>query len=232
MANIFSRVSADSRWAERSPPAVAIGLVTFGTLALELALIRWTSSQVRIFAYFNNIVLISAFLGIGLGVALGRRRPGLLHFVLPTLLVLALPLGLAERLQLTYLRFPDQSVMLWGAQMAPASVAVFARNMGIFLGLIGLVVMVFTGCGAALGCLFARLPALRAYHADLLGSLLGVLALTAAAWADAGPPVWLALGIVPFVWLPRSVVNGAVAAAVIGLGSYSVQTGIFSPYKQ
>ena len=46
-------------------PGLAIGLSTFGILALELAMIRWTSSQVRIFAYFNNMVLICAFLGMG-----------------------------------------------------------------------------------------------------------------------------------------------------------------------
>ena len=66
----------DAKWAERGGgTGWKIGLTTFGILALELAFIRWTSSQVRIFAYFNNIVLISAFLGMGLGVAVGRRRP-------------------------------------------------------------------------------------------------------------------------------------------------------------
>jgi hypothetical protein len=110
---------ADSRWAERkgSMPWL-IGLTTFGILALELALIRWTSSQVRIFAYFNNIVLICAFLGMGLGVALGRRYPGLVHFVLPALLVLALPLAFSEPLHLVQMRFPDRSIVLWGGEIA------------------------------------------------------------------------------------------------------------------
>src|SRR5437762_5020645 len=33
----------------------------------ELALIRWIGAQVRVLAYFPNIVLISAFLGLGIG---------------------------------------------------------------------------------------------------------------------------------------------------------------------
>lgn len=41
-----------------------IALVTFGILALELALIRWIGTQVRVFAYFNNLVLIATFLGL------------------------------------------------------------------------------------------------------------------------------------------------------------------------
>jgi hypothetical protein len=58
---------------------VLLALSTFSILALELALIRWMAGQIRSFAYFNNLVLIGGFLGMGLGVALGKRRPGLRH---------------------------------------------------------------------------------------------------------------------------------------------------------
>lgn len=95
------KLLSNGAWGERGGSvAFAIGVTTFGILALELALIRWTSSQIRVFAYFNNIVLICAFLGLGLGAALGRRYPGLLHLALPTLLVLAMPLAFAEPLGL------------------------------------------------------------------------------------------------------------------------------------
>ena len=36
-------------------------------LFIELALIRWLSAEVRIFAYFKNLILIACFLGFGLG---------------------------------------------------------------------------------------------------------------------------------------------------------------------
>ena len=69
--------ATSQEWTKRAGPvAFQIALATFGILALELALIRWTSGQIRAFAYFNNLVLVGAFLGMGLGVALGRRRPG------------------------------------------------------------------------------------------------------------------------------------------------------------
>ena len=84
----------DGHWAEgKGSKALLIGLTTFGLLALELALIRWTSSQVRVFAYFNNMVLIGSFLGIGLGSAMGRRYPGLVHFAMPVLLVFSRAMG-------------------------------------------------------------------------------------------------------------------------------------------
>src|SRR6266852_8879121 len=52
-------------------------------LYLELLLIRWISSEIRIFAYFKNFVLIACFLGFGLGCHLSRRRANLLLLVVP-----------------------------------------------------------------------------------------------------------------------------------------------------
>lgn len=229
----WRKVLGDENWATRSlSVSWLIGLTTFGILVLELALIRWTSSQIRIFAYFNNIVLICAFLGIGLGVALGRRHPGLVHWVLPMLVVVALPLAFSESLGLLAMRFPDQSIMLWGAQAVPANFWIFARNIGIFLGLLVLIVGVFVCAGAPLGFLFGRLATLRAYHADLLGSLLGVLAFTLLAWINAAPPLWLALGALPFFWLARTRWSALATVAVVWLGYVSVNGAKFSPYNR
>lgn len=93
-------------------------------------------------------------------------------------------------------------------------------------------VLVFVCAGAPLGWLFARLPVLRAYHADLAGSLLGIGAFTLTAWLEAGPAVWLALGTVPFVWLTRRIWAAVCAVLIIGLGQYSVQGAWFSPYNR
>jgi uncharacterized membrane protein len=56
-------------------------LVTFTALILELALIRWVAGQVRIVAYFPNLVLIGAFFGMGLGCLRQGKRP--LYWLLP-----------------------------------------------------------------------------------------------------------------------------------------------------
>ena len=225
---------ADTRWAEgrRVSPAGLIALCTFGILALELALIRWTSSQVRVFAYFNNLVLIGAFLGMGLGVALGRRLPGLVHLALPMLVVVSLPLAFSEELGLVHLTFPDHTIALWGGGHLRADLGVFARNIGVFVTLFTAIVAVFVGCGAPLGHLFARLPVLRAYSADLWGSLLGIVAFAVASWQGAGPGVWLALGTLPFVWIARRKLALGCAFAAVGLALFSVKGAKFSPYNR
>src|SRR5438874_4050437 len=62
-------------------------LALWSLLALffELLMIRWISSEVRIFAYFKNFVLIACFLGFGLGCYLSRRRINLLAMLVPLL---------------------------------------------------------------------------------------------------------------------------------------------------
>jgi len=195
-------------------------------------LIRWTSCQIRAFAYFNNLVLIVAFLGMGLGVAVGRRRGDLVHWTLPTLLILSIPLALSEKLGIVQLPFPDPSVSLWGADILHGGAGEYVRNIAIFVVLVALVVLVFVCAGSAVGWLFPRLEALRAYTADLLGSLLGVLAFTAITSLDSSPPVWLAVGSVPFLWLSRKPSSLASFVGIVVLGWLSIQGAAFSPYNR
>lgn len=212
-----------------------IGAVTFGFLALELAFIRWASGQVRVLAYFNNLILIACFLGLGTGLALGRRCAWLVHTVLPALLLLALSFAFSEPLGLMHLRLPDPSIFLWGAQQSGASLGVFLGAVALVVAMFAAIAGVFCCAGGALGHLFARspdLPATRAYSADLLGSLLGVLVFTAATASGATPPLWFLLGGLPFLLLSRNVVSVLALAGVLACAQFSVTGATFSPYNR
>jgi spermidine synthase len=209
---------------------IAVG--TFGILALELGLIRWFSGQIRIFAYLTNVVLISAFLGMGLGLLIGRRRPGLRHLTLPLLALLCIPLAYSERLHLAQMTFPDPSIHLWGAEMAQMPFLPAARAYGCVLALVAGIVTVFTCAASPIGYLLARNSGLRAYSADLLGSLAGTLAATAITAFQVGPAVWLLVGTVPFLWLSRTVLSVVALAAVVLLGRASAGGAVYSPYNR
>jgi hypothetical protein len=58
----------------------------------ELVLIRWLGASIRIVAYFSNLVLISAFFGLGVG-ALATRFPVRLERLIAPLAALAALLG-------------------------------------------------------------------------------------------------------------------------------------------
>ena len=70
--------------------ALDLWLGSFLVLFFELVCIRWVNSTVTISAYFSNIILISCFLGYGVGCLIKRRR--FLLFYLPFLATLLIVL--------------------------------------------------------------------------------------------------------------------------------------------
>src|SRR5712671_800488 len=64
-----------------------LALVSFLSLFLEMLMIRWVSSEIRVFAYLKNFVLVACFLGFGLGCYLCRRRIQVNVMIAPLLLL-------------------------------------------------------------------------------------------------------------------------------------------------
>src|SRR5678810_277 len=67
-------------------------LISFLSLYFELMLIRWLPTEIRILAYFNNVILISCILGLGLGALLANSkhdlRGGHFYFLLALVILL------------------------------------------------------------------------------------------------------------------------------------------------
>lgn len=211
--------------------AIEIGVATFAILVLELAIIRWMSQQIRVFAYLNNLLLIAAFLGMGIGLDLSSRGWRLIRWKLPLLLLLAALLAYSKSLNLMDLSFPDVSIALWGADGIRRG-ETFLTTLAAITALFGLVASVFVCGGEFVGQQFARLAALRAYSADLLGSFLGVAALATASYAQTTPVVWFAIGCVPVAWLSRKIWSWPLVAAILWLVWGSQGAAMFSPYNR
>ncbi len=209
-----------------------IALSTFGILALELALIRWTSTQIRVFAYFNNLVLIAAFWGMGMGVALGRRYPGLVHWTLPALLLLSIPLAFSENLHFVHMPFPDSFISLWGAEKSLEGLLSCILNFATFFVILSLIALVFLFAGSPVGYLFQKMHSLKAYSSDLIGSLLGIITFTIATVFNAGPPIWLGIGSIAFYFISRKPFVLVAFIAIILLGGYSIKGALFSAYNR
>lgn len=206
-------------------------LLTFGVLALELSLIRWASHQIRVFAYFNNLVLIAAFGGLGLGVIVGARAQRLFPLLFPTLLALAAVLAFSPGLGLMYLSFPDSTVALWGADTLKTD-ETFLGNVLLLIGLLVAMAATFFFAGTKVGALFSRLPALTAYHWDLSGSLAGVLAVVVLSALHAPPAATFALALLALAWLHPRIGSIAAALATVALVAWSGLGASFSPYNR
>jgi hypothetical protein len=140
--------------------------VSFITLFLELMIIRWVPANVKLIAYYANLMLISSFLGIGLGALVKGKGLNLFKFFPYILLVNIIFLIICRRITLpgfsTEFRFLS----------VPPDIINFTAVICIFL----LNTIVFVPLGEKIGQLFDALPPLIAYSWDLGGSLLGTVA--------------------------------------------------------
>ncbi len=211
-------------------------VVSFVVLFQELTLIRWLPGQVRVLAYFPNLILLSAFLGLGLGCLRSARR-SLLWLWPASMLVLAVAGWLLSRVAFTQNSVTDHLWLLYYdlGDKAPVINNVHLPIVACFL----LSALSFVPLGQMLA---DRLQEFRAgalplwgYACDILGSLVGVIAFAAIGFARTTPPLWfaifLAAGIVFFRTRWRAALVYAVcAAALLIVVRRADRADYYSPY--
>jgi SAM-dependent methyltransferase len=170
-------------------------------LFLEMLVVRWVGTEIRVFAYLQNGVLVAAFLGLGLGCRNARRPVRLLPGVLALLLVsLAVrdpfDWGLSEAITQGLAAFEDS--VIWARRFVGAGGDEAARllwslfSVAATIVLLACVAAVFHPLGQVLGrWLDGHLRPIAAYSANILGSLLGIALFTAATLAELPPWTWL-----------------------------------------
>jgi Spermine/spermidine synthase domain len=188
-------------------------------LFLELTLIRWLPAQVRVTAYFPNLVLLAAFLGLGVGSLRSGRRSllGLLPAVLSVTVLVSLTLG--------RIAFTDQGVSehLWLLYYdLPTDAPVVAGVRTPIVVLFVLTAVTFVPIGQFVAERIqdfreASVP-LRGYAVDLAGSLLGVVGFGVLSGSGTRPAAWFGAVTVlaVFLVLPRRPM--ALLVGVVGLG--------------
>jgi hypothetical protein len=140
-------------------------ILSFTALFLELMVIRWVPSVVRLVAYYANLMLLSSFLGLGIGAMAGGRKWRLFGWF-PVLL--AIYIG-------TLLLCRQLALGSSGAEMRFGAMDLQLTNYVILFGLFVVNALVFVPVGQQMGALFGALPRLTAYAWDLGGSLCGTL---------------------------------------------------------
>ncbi|WP_329484651.1 spermidine synthase [Kribbella sp. NBC_01484] len=153
-------------------------------LFVELALIRWTGSNVVHLSYFSNFVLLGSFLGIGIGILRSGRAKRLPYYS-PIMLGL-LVLVIAWK-PVTVNRGTSSSVIYF------TSLNTTGPPTWVILPIIFVAAaVVLAGPAELVGRCFAELPRLTAYRYDLIGSLVGIASFTGLSFLGA-PPIWWGL---------------------------------------
>jgi spermine/spermidine synthase len=179
-----------------------LALISFVLVYLELVVIRWLGTEVRIFSYFKNIPLLAAFLGMGAGCILARRKRD--YFRLSPLLLLAVAavISLAHWGGYTHITFVDpfEHYFLGGFDFTNPPGTVFKGSM-VIMGIFILTMALFASLGEKLGQCLNEFSALDGYTVNVAFSLAGILLYALLCTWQTGPAIWLliaSLGLVPF----------------------------------
>ncbi len=199
-------------------------LISLLSLFCELMIIRWLATEMRIFAYFKNLPLMAAFLGLGLGFVWTNRNKDYMKLSAYVFLYLCGLLICALGLHLTFLTFVDPfKFMLFG--VGSAGVHGAAPGNPVFTTLLSLVVMLgaftlgvltFVGYGQRIGQLFELMSPLKAYSLNVFGALAGTILFSALCWFNCSPGIWMAVvGIGLFIWKKRLIHVLIIALALV-----------------
>jgi hypothetical protein len=198
--------------------------LSFAALFLELMFIRWVPSIVRLVAYYANLMLISSFLGLGIGAMVSMRGWRLSRWFVP---LVATQVGFVLACRYVALpgsayevRFFETHRELIGYAVL---VAVFVIN-----------TLVFVPLGAQIGAMFHKLPTLRAYAWDLGGSLCGTLAFGVFSFLHFTPALGVGVALAVAIALDGKTGRALrVLLAVATLGGVALSSApgaIWSPY--
>jgi SAM-dependent methyltransferase len=220
-------------------------IISFVTLFVEVALIRYVGSQTRIFAFYKNIPLVGAFLGLGTGCfrSQGRTREALLFlagmaavmffftFVAQSLGgLLGTSAGFASSERLLGWGFSGIAPVLWIRIAANLHVAAFC--VAVFLALAGL----FHMLGRILGEQFRDLPIVPAYSVNIGGSLCGLAAFVLLSALHLSPWLWFMVGLAPLLlWLGRGMALRAgilCIALSAAFGAFTLHHTVWSAYQK
>jgi SAM-dependent methyltransferase len=208
-------------------PRVRLLLSSALMLFLELALIRWTASNIIHLGYFSNFVLLGSFLGVGIGfLRTSRTERAPLYFpaalALLVAAVLTFPVSVDRR----------GSDLIFFTSLATTGPPPWVALPVVFVG----VAVIMAGPGELVARCFLELPRLEAYRLDLMGSLLGIASFTLLSFLRAPSVAWGAIVSVLIIVLlgtPRRalIVGVPVVVLVAMLTVESMGAGIsWSPY--
>lgn len=174
-----------------SAPTFRLFGFSFLILFFELILIRFIPSNVRITAYFVNLVLISAFLGMGIGLILVKKNRNYYQYFFPFLLLLIGACFYFKNILITGNNTEEEFFAIY-YDLSPKS-----REWGmvpvvsIFFFLSALP---FVALGNAMGKEFNKFSALIAYAINTAGSLTGLLVFSLFSYLSSPPVIWFAFG--------------------------------------
>jgi len=181
-------------------PSQSIFLLSVFILYLEVLLIRWVTTEVNIFAYLQNTILIICLLGLGTGCLKPSQKVNFLEVLIPlTILTCLLSIPMFQNLMhsISGLLSVAHDFVVWN-QWGHVDGNAAVLTSSVIIGLFGtfciayLIWRMMVPLGKMLGALFEEptRPILN-YSMNIFGSLVGILIFAALGYFALSPTYWM-----------------------------------------
>lgn len=247
--SIEHKYNKKDNYLEPTKRTLAIFLISVIGLFLEMLLIRWIGTEVRIFAYLQNTILVACFLGLGLG-CFTSRHPIILRQSLVSLTFLlalmAIPICRSTFGHASEFLSVLGDLVIWGGltNTDPLGSILFVI-LGLLLTYVLLIVIVdiFVPIGRLLARLMDEHPhTIWAYSVNIAGSLAGTWLFVLMSYFYQPPITWIVVlgGLMLFfvIWSQRDKrLNPALIGGMIILSWFAglvpgTMDVIWSPYQK
>jgi len=227
----------------------SIFLISVLGLFLEMLLIRWISTEIRIFAYLQNTVLVVCFLGLGLGCFTCRQPIVLRQLLIPLfilMLLMAVPMTRVLLGSTSMLLSGLGDLVIWYSMfdLTPWNTVVFT-SLGLIITffLMVLIVLMFIPIGRILGRLMDDHPrTIWAYSVNVAGSLAGTWLFVFLSVLYQPPITWFAIfAVFMLFFIPKGIswrqVNLFFLLSIVILSWFAGKTPgslevVWSPYQK
>jgi spermidine synthase len=224
-------------------------LISIFGLFLELLFIRWISTEIRIFAYLQNTILVVCFLGLGFGMFTSSKPIEIKRSVIPMsllLLLMAIPITKSALGSISDMLSVLNDFVIWNNQVINnISTLLTYLVLGLLLTylLLVFIVDIFVPVGRILGRLMNNHSnPIWAYSINIFGSILGTWAFVLLSFFYLPPLAWFLVAgglMIPFIlWSKTNKrISFALLAATILLSWFASQMPnslnvIWSPYQK
>lgn len=208
--------------------------LSFSILFLELLLIRFVSTEIRIFAYFSNLILLTVFVGTGLGMILKKKIPLYVSSVFLAIITGILVTGIFS--SITQLVSPLSESFIW-FQSGFSSVGSIVIGILLTILMLIIILLIFIPLGKALGDILQNTDKpILLYSLDIIASLAGMWSFYVLSLNGVSPLVGLVLIGVLLVFLMENSaqkIYAVISLVFILVFLFTNQTGAYwSPYQK
>jgi hypothetical protein len=214
----FGSQTLKKEWSLLPWDGARLFVISFLILFFELLCIRWIPSYIRYLSYFSNFVLLSCFLGMGIGLLLARRKWDFLSLFPPLLLLFVIIVS--------YVKFElkiETGDALYFQSTEVEEEQVEGKYLLSFV--VVFVVLLFAFLSYEMGVLFDRFKPLTAYAFNIGGSMAGIAAFFLISMLGISPVWWFLVTALGVILLLRASLNYLIVAFL------SLASTVYVAYK-